>query len=500
MKPGTYVLSMGLSLLVLKTPAYGRSFSNYTKTMQEAPRNAITYSYYDAQQEKVAIKKIKRQIKRFPSSVELREDMLSPQAIELRNRFLNAQTSQDVENLIAHYERPIVYNSLPADAKFIVLQLATLRPFRGFLWRVRPFFEEVEVTQHIVLTAFKNFVSNLRWFLRAPHVKTYLDYITQPYEMNVGGSAKKQVIAYFKKEEQLQLWMFNEVRPILTVAAKRLRELDASSPLLWDNTIFYGQTSFRDGIDRFKLVGEIERQALIASYELSIARITAATSYSLYGVRRLSKGVGKIVGIDVISPLRAINGLTLMEFREELSNSRYKNFAVKIPCVVKENGESTDCMQESLRMLASSVQRLNTAWKLAKNRREGNEFAFNVAFANADFGRGEMNLINLKEAFSGEVMMRSVVTGEVVRMNIPGLYNNPPRDLKVFMATSFDPVKEKYMKLSNKTYKYRNFFYGSPINWNINAYRVVFPDVRSSKEVMRATRVWEHATSGMVQI
>lgn len=481
------------------------SFDSYKKELAASEKVAITYDVFDAAKAKKQIAQMKKEAKASRKvASNLTENDLSESAKAMIQEILSKTEPEALDQVLVAYDNK--YDSLPADAQFITLQLQTLRPFRGILYRVKPYFEDKAGTlaHSAILTSFKNLAANLRWLLDAPersrHAVAFFNYIAQPYLID------KALAPSLDSEAKIQTWMFNKVRPVMITANNRMQSLSEKNPrIVWDNRIIYGADSFQDNIDRFKLVGEIERQALIASYENTVSQINFLRSYSIYGAATVSQKLGEVMGIDsVIGTMFSStrNGYTLRELRDAIKSAPHFGKHLADCKIINQQRQSVTCMRESYELLQSSVKRLATAWEIAKERPGSNDFAFNTAFAQADVARGDINVQNVVAVVEGPTTLRSAIAGEYVKFDIQKFYDTPPTNLQDFLPQSFDNLKERQVNLGKKRpVKYRNYFYGMPETWKIDAYREAFlPDAQNNDDILKASRIWAHSAGGMVRL
>lgn len=94
------------------------------------------------------------------------------------------------------------------------------------------------------------------------------------------------------------------------------------------------------------------------------------------------------------------------------------------------------------------------------------------------------------------VVLRSWVTGDMISINLPKFYTNPPRDLKVFLPTSFDTNAKKFFKYNGK--ELVNYRYGMPSEWNVQEWSKYFPSVQNNDDIKRLTKVLSRSSEAPV--
>ncbi|OQW50360.1 MAG: hypothetical protein A4S09_00780 [Proteobacteria bacterium SG_bin7] len=498
-------------LFSLTSHAVGSKTYSYDKYLSELKAAPIAgdneYPFFDEKAAAMLKPKLNIEAQRkIAQASELSEKSMSTEAQKIIQEISdidstdnNTNAAEELHDLIQNYSKPKKYSALPTDAQLIIAQLASLSPFRGILWRIRPYFEKARITHTAALTAFKNLAANLRWSLRSPQTKLAFRYISEPY------TEISEVPAVIDTDAKFYTWLLNDVNPHLQTAAKRLNAIpiDSAKPLVWDNRILLGPNTFKDGIDRFKWVGEVERMMLVASYENSISQIYFFGSYSNHKFIELAKELGKLFGVDSLPlPFMEVQGVTLKQYREVIKNSDFQNFGTRLStCTYSDK----PCMELSYNYLLSATERMYAAWKTAQKREGNNIYAFNTNFAQVDIARGDINFENIRSLVKQRTMLRSLATGEPAEFDLPAFYKTPPQDLKKLLPTGFDEKKERTKTLkvgaTSKTESYRNYFYGSPQTWNhIEEYKTFLPKVASSDDILQAGRVLTHATFGLVRI
>jgi len=102
----------------------------------------------------------------------------------------------------------------------------------------------------------------------------------------------------------------------------------------------------------------------------------------------------------------------------------------------------------------------------------------------------------------GRAQIRSGITGEVVVVDLPGFFSNPPQDLKAFLPTEFESSQEwKNIELKDGTgkvhkLKARNYEVGRGVNWDSATYKSIFPEISSGKSVPESIRILSQSWGG----
>lgn len=114
------------------------------------------------------------------------------------------------------------------------------------------------------------------------------------------------------------------------------------------------------------------------------------------------------------------------------------------------------------------------------------------------YKKNPTNLMSKRSALVNKenVVLRSWVTGDVVSVNLPKFYTNPPEDLKAFLPTSFDTNAKKRFKYNGKDLV--NYRYGMPNSWNVQEWSKYFPSVKSNDDIRVLTGVLNRSSEAPV--
>ena len=109
--------------------------------------------------------------------------------------------------------------------------------------------------------------------------------------------------------------------------------------------------------------------------------------------------------------------------------------------------------------------------------------------------RIDNNAEMLEKIVYGQTTIRSDVTGEVITVNYPSLYLSPIKDLKMLAPVKFEAGEKTLVKrIDGNSMKYRNYFYGRSIGWNVDAYRNLFPEIKNGEVVSQYTKILNQST------
>lgn len=95
-----------------------------------------------------------------------------------------------------------------------------------------------------------------------------------------------------------------------------------------------------------------------------------------------------------------------------------------------------------------------------------------------------------------KVVLRSWMTGDMISINLPKFYTQPPKDLKVFLPTQFDTNAKKSFKYNGKDLV--NYRYGMPNQWNVAEWSKYFPSVKNNSDIKTLTNVLNESSEAPV--
>ena len=85
-------------------------------------------------------------------------------------------------------------------------------------------------------------------------------------------------------EAPLQAYVIGVIIPAAEKAADRIEKLDMSRGVyVWDNKFWYGKGSFTDALDRYSVMGEVERLTALSTMNAGISEVLSECAYSWKG-------------------------------------------------------------------------------------------------------------------------------------------------------------------------------------------------------------------------
>jgi hypothetical protein len=483
---------MSIRILILALCLFPTS-QTFAKPMKaplakRAPFSPDRFSWPEWNESEVAslIKSSEKKRKPANSSM-IDESLMSKELKAIQIKAHSIKTSEGFDDWLNELERG--YDKAPNDVKFYTTQIMPVKAFRGLFFRLKPLFDGKSNYVHSqILTMAKSLATKTQVFLPFDYAEAGYEFIATPYLDDKGA-----MINAFDTEEDVQAWLVNELLPLVQKSTIRLESLNLVEPIVWDQKMVFGPLSFQDGINRFKLIGEFEKNLSISSHYSSIASIATTRAYNVDNAIALYKEIGFLYGFDGFGFFNKIDGVSA----EKVSKVMRKPLFAKTGTLTADGAEWMGYAYSSTK---KAMKRLATAWQLsAEVRKDENLYAFNTGFVNVNRDEIEENLkIASRIVMSKETeSLRSGVTGEVVQINYSKLFLSPPKDLKEFLPTSFDKNENtsRVVLLSNgqkKTLSYRNFAQGSAIGWNVRHFENYFPSVKSNGDVYKTVRVMNH--------
>ncbi|MBC7714151.1 MAG: hypothetical protein H7177_12480 [Rhizobacter sp.] len=455
------------------------------EVVKHAPFEPSKFSVTSWNEEEAAVQMKSSEKKRKPAnSSMIDESMMSKELKAIEARVHATKSSEGWDVLLTELDKN--YESYPTDVKFYITQIMPTKAFRGFFFRLKPLFDGKSNFVHSqILTTAKKLSTRAQVFLPYDHAEAGFEFISSPY-VEADGSMVKG----FTTETDVQEWIVKELLPLINISAQRLEKLNLVDPIVWDEKMAFGSQSFADGINRFKMVGEFEKNVSISGYYSALAGMATIRAYSIQNTVALYKDIGFLYGLDGFGLFNKIDGVSADKISKVIKKPAFANTGTLMP-------DGAKWMEYAYHMTQKSLKRLSMAWELSSNeRKDENLYVFNTGFINVNRDEVEQNLqiLNRVVMSKNTETLRSGVTGEVVQINYSKLFMTPPADMKVFLPTTFDkkPNASREVTLANgtkKTLTYRNFAEGSATGWDLKQFEAYFPSVKSNDDVYRTVRV-----------
>ncbi|MCM2279813.1 MAG: hypothetical protein NDJ89_17195 [Oligoflexia bacterium] len=461
-------LGLGLSLGMEKTASAAAAVPQLPAGVAEYPWLGDNYLATEGP-------KARKRAKRSVASIRaVNETLMSSELKAFRDKFLSVKKAEEIDPLLVELEGN--YENYPADLKFVAAQLIPLRTLKSIVWRLAPVVDRPKITHSMLLSMVQGWAARMKILFPTEQWDAGFAYVTEPFE---GGPAA------FKTLEDFQAYAGAAIYREMFVAAKRMESLDFSqAPAVFDNKLLYGSASFQDDLDRYKELNEAERHAALVTAHAGLASVAIFCAYQVTGTLDLAKDLGQIYGVD--SLWWDIEGATAQKRAEIIRKPKYAALGT-----LTEHGAKWT--RQAFLHVKHSVRKTRLVWEELRGR-PADEFAVLDPAKVIPWNREiESRLKEMEAMISGETELRSRVTGEVVRVNLPKLFLEPPQDLKAFLPTSFENSSEY---LSKARLRYRNYFRGRAIDWDLKTYQAYLPGLASGKDVAAQVRILRQSWGG----
>lgn len=425
-------------------------------------------------------------------------DNLSPTYIKLRDEYLKIKDPLALHKFMVKLNNN--YNSYPDDVKLFIAVMSPTMAARSIVYRGYDLADQHKLFRATMVTMLMRLATGIELLEPGAQSKTTFRYATEPF---LPGDNNLK----FKKESDVQDYMMEEVRPLIEVAIERIKQIDMSSDkIVLDLQLFNGAASFQDGIARYRYVGKPEKDSILSTLYANLAAIYQFNAYSIDSLIEFNLEISKKFGFEGLRILTNVQGLNTQQLVDIFKKSTYKN-------LFKLRSNGVQDMKKSYAYMRESAIHAHYSYNDMKERNldEDDILRFDLVgpFRNA-LDMTDANLIALyssgepKTNKDGSVSIqeseaptiRSEVTGQTVKVNMAGYFNNPPKDLKDLLPTRFE-TGDKYVTIRVKknkndrgqSYKYRNYRRGMPIGWNNDQFKYLFPELRSDQKVSDAVAV-----------
>lgn len=369
--------------------------------------------------------------------------------------------------------------------------------------------------------------------------------VTRPL-IGLSKYAPSQLLNYgvsaFATEYDMQNWLLSTVMPSLNNSIETLKKLNSAADktmdqIVWDNAIIYGN-NYADANDRYRTIGNAEVNAVLSNLYGNVANIYIFCSYGANGLLELAKNIGYLYGVEQVETIRngflanigisnsgdahlkGASSLARFDKLKDLVKRQKENKDKSYPWhlfqliekkdVSNFSWDGGDLMKRAFIAVVSSTFYASVSWHEAKNRDADDSFVFDGALAKALKASGQKSIdqmvqivrsglseaewnglaqgTNIKaneDIKSKWVPIHSAVSGDLVAVNLFGMFFFPPKDLTAF-APSHDKNEAYIIESPDILYKgkpvpYRNYFQGTARDWNLSAFDAYFKIYRSGQ-------------------
>jgi hypothetical protein len=416
---------------------------------------------------------------------------------DFRKKFLAIKSTNALDALLADLEAN--YDKHPADLKLVALSLASVRDFRGFVFRASPIFDQSSIIKSQVMTGISRLFRSMRIHMPGAHHAIVQDYVNQP-----DPALAKSKGYRWTDEDGLRAFFVTAVYPTHVQMVKRLKALDLSPPVVIDSQFLATPLKSSDVAPATQIFGEAERNNLLSSLYGELYGMAFVAAHSMNSMIELSYELGKLVWSDSTRSDDYIAGITNFEVVNVMRKKRFKHYFNLMP----KNGPAW--MISAHKHLKASVDYALLYWNEIKNQPVSQKPDFDPAGILQGFKDTEAHLLAMKEFLTKRTEVRSEVTGETAVIDIPNYFANPPKDRKEMLPIAWKGVQntgsenwdsgpsitaQRFVnhKVDGGTVKVPDFTIGEPVSWNLGKYKPYFPEVKNDKDLETALRVLDQS-------
>lgn len=429
-------------------------------------------------------------------SEEFFESKMSPEFKKIRDEILLVKTGQELDEKLSFYDKN--FDSLKEnDSRLFIAQMIPLRAVRGIVWRLKPLVSDINLTHSLLLTMVKGLIIQSEMFLPSNQTKALTEFFTMPFVedgqppwVNKGEIVKAYSGLNKGGEAEVQAHVIQAFIPMLEKAVERIEDpkLLMKDWRVFDNRLWYGGKTFPDAMNRYALVHEVERQLALTNINAAIAEISYQAAYSWNGFMDMNRAISNLYGLDFV--LSQVDGVPLEKRVKVIRSGKYKEWGML---------RDQTLIDKSWKYLNKAVTTTDLAWRGMKNRPANELYLFDNSEALPFRRAGDLQIATIKSLMQGPKTVSSTITNEPVVVNLKGLFDNAPKDLK-----NMYPVKDGFKKaVRNKhrqgqyltidlktnsgvvTEEYRDYTIGMGQEWDVSpgtSYKSLFPNVKNGSE------------------
>jgi hypothetical protein len=413
------------------------------------------------------------------------------------------QSPVSFEIFVKRYQNLISENKITSNhVKYAVAQFLPILAFRSFAHRIRPLAEKASLTHSLLLNTAYSLVQSQKVLFPHRNSRGFIKYMTEPFE-------SKDIDNAIKTPNDLQMFFYRDLYPQVLGSTNILLNL-ASSPesgsnpiSIFDLRMIFSHGSFADDVQRFVPIYRVELFTILSALENQMSQIAFSISYDATDIVRVLNDIGIHIGFtDNSNLVGTIQGLPASKKAEILN---------KYPRFLRLKPGSDNALQQSWRHLTKAVDYAQISWTNLKNRPYSREFLINMEMIRPFILQGDLTLTRWKHLVSNSepLPIRSFVTGITTMIQIHPLFKEQSaiQDLKSFLPRRFLPGNREIVKEikssdgTTKSVRVRNFNFGAtddkhPQAWDLNTYKVVFPEMTQAGDVYEFGNILSSAWGG----
>lgn len=398
-----------------------------------------------------------------------------PMSMDLLLKYLNEEASGLLEG-----DSPI------ADNPKAQLYLSALLPFvhlRGITYRVRPMVETSFVLHQTAITQLRALKQSLD-VMAGTNGRAVFNFLTYPFSV---GTRSGQV--QFYKPSELQAWILQEFMPTLDTAI--LLAESAASRMGEGHVESINQQIFLKADNPFpnsqmeaghRTFGRAEVHQYLAGLYATRAGLRLFCAYDQDDYAAATNEVA--------------NTLVKQFFKEKIPFGKKPRVGTPAATrfrILESYGKlwtllSAEQCQLALSDVRAAVRYQDAAMAGFFAATPSDTRMTNLRWVHSTYKEYETKIApQVRALVSGPTTLTDYVGGATIDVDLPGLLENPPADLKDFFPSTF-VEDEKYFTLesSQDTLVYTNYDYGRPLSWKTGkaaqSWKRLFPNMPSKSE------------------
>ncbi len=468
-------------------------------------------------QQKLAIERSKVNHSRTISST----DTLPPDYLAFIDHWVKLQTTQDLDQALIALEAAVQKPETSLSLRFVGNQLLPLRSFRAFIYKMVNLAEQAQPRAvHSVLLSFVQQSNQfLKVYLPEHRWQLIFDYITQPDSKDEKQFATVRDLQSYILSGSGEKGAPKSIMTALRDAASGLKKLEAemnTGRVVWDNRILYGGNTFKDNVERFRILRAVDNHAALAAIHANIAGLNFFCAYTFNNYFNLLGELGQLSGLDGFSVANVASnmiGLDVGKHPDVQGAPAYDRYTVMMKpkfsntfLLYEDHSFGQNQMSAAYLAIKESVQESALVWEELKGHPSDQEGSFLVDIVNPysrTAGLTINKMLDIANAEGEGSLVTSPVTGDSVKVNLSAFFSAPPKNLLALLPQSF---ADKNLFRKTKTFKdggtisYRNYDRGRPLTWSRGAYGNLFPELKDKQgtgpEVGQYSRVLSQTWGG----
>lgn len=403
----------------------------------------------------------------------------SHQYPELVSEILKLKTADQVENLISQWTAK-KGTELDANSHLAVAHMNALKNFRGIFERLSPILQQSRLLQSWAYNGMKFLKSQLDVQCPAPHCQAVWDYL-----VSLPKDSQEKMLS---DVGQVQSFLFKQIETFKTLAEEvhAVSMRGGREHLYVDLRLVYSPTTFSED--------QIEMRQHLKTF------MPADLYFELGDINQ-----------RVIAPIYLVNAYHMDELSSVINrysrkyslatflNNEQSSFAFPSLVGYLKKEESTRFMTLrdsaatglALEALVAGQKQISQANGFYKNRSDDNLATIlirpSMVWSDPSKTQGEIDLE--EKVLKGEVGLKSMVTGQIVRVNLAALFTSPPKDLRsLFPETNQTPKFSVSFRGKMGGEKVLKSAAGRSIRWG-SEYKKIFPDFDTNSPLALPDRV-----------